>query len=499
MNLASACFGTLTRTIVLCLVAWPICVLVERWVRRVSDAGRPFAFGLVLVPCLFPELLVGYTYRDAALSSTRFAEWMCLGLLLIRIVPVGVVTLLASPLSLAGQTAIFCRWLKLRENFQSFREMWRFGLCLWHGPVRRALPALGLMSVIAFQEFELAALLQTASWTDWFIAAQRFGLGRDEMLRQSLWPILIQLPLLVGVVCWTVRQHDSQTDSNDEVVVRESVEWATKAYLGLAFLFGGLIPLGFMASNLLAGLKMIARQPTQLTGLLQEMGVAASVSICAALTTWSASRWLLHSNRGGLSSRLIRQGLLLPGLAGSLLVSLCLGMLFQQPWLRVLYDTPLPWVLALVVWLLPRAVLVRLWLDTMTQTEAVHLAEMLNARRAAVTDPSNQSRGPIEAAVGGASPALRPSALLFRLRDQPRLLAVGLLCYWAYLDLSTAYLLAPSGMPSGLVRLYNFMHFGRSSALSAEAFLFFGGPGLAIGVATAAWGIVRRRKGKNGK
>src|SRR4051794_14149747 len=126
MNLASACIGTLARTIVLCLIAWPICVLVERWVRKVSDVWRPFVIGLVLAPCLFPELLVGYTYRDAALSSKHLAEWMCLGLLLIRIVPIGVVALVASPLSLTGQRAIHCRWLILREKPQSFLEMWRF-------------------------------------------------------------------------------------------------------------------------------------------------------------------------------------------------------------------------------------------------------------------------------------------------------------------------------------------------------------------------------------
>ena len=82
--------------------------------------------------------------------------------------------------------------------------------------------------------------------------------------------------------------------------------------------------------------------------------------------------------------------------------------------------------------------------------------------------------------------------LLFRLRDQPRLLAIGSLCYWAYLDLSTAYLLAPSGMPSGLVRLYNFMHFGRSAALSAEAFAFFGVPVGIICLTVLVLRILRR-------
>ena len=72
-------------------------------------------------------------------------------------------------------------------------------------------------------------------------------------------------------------------------------------------------------------------------------------------------------------------------------------------------------------------------------------------------------------------------------------MGMGLLCYWAYLDLSTSYLLAPSGMPSGLVRLYNFMHFGRSSALSAEAFLFFGIPLLLGGLLVIPISRVLRR------
>ena len=70
----------------------------------------------------------------------------------------------------------------------------------------------------------------------------------------------------------------------------------------------------------------------------------------------------------------------------------------------------------------------------------------------------------------------RRSSLLWHLRDQPQFLAMSLLWYWAYCDLPSAYMLAPSGMASGLVRLYNFMHFGRSAALSAEALVFFGIP-----------------------
>ncbi len=490
MSLATACLWTLVRTLLLCLLAWPICVAVERWFRMLSDRWRPWAFGLLMGPCLFPELLVGYTYRNTALSSERLAEWICLGLLLVRIVPVGVVALLSSPSSLSGQPAIYCQWILVRANPRSARQFWRWCLCVWHGPVRRALPALGLMSVVAFQEFELAALLQTASWTDWFIAAQRFGLDRNEMLRQALWPIMIQLPLLVAVVRWTLNEKELPPDPSDEVAMPRLMGIITILYLSLAFCFGCLVPVGYLSTNLLTGLMMIVRQSTQLTGLLQEISVAAAVSLCAALITWSASRWFTPSRNRFLNSW-GRQCFLLPGLAGSLLLSLGSIAVFQQPSLRWLYDTPVPWVLVLVIWLLPRAVLVRMWLEAITQTEGIHLAELLNTRRIGKLDISNESR-PVGFQQADHLRDTRSAALVFRLRDQPRMLAIGLLCYWAYLDLSSAYLLAPSSMPSGLVRLYNFMHFGRSSALSAEAFVFFGLPIVAIVVAISVWGLIRR-------
>ena len=37
-------------------------------------------------------------------------------------------------------------------------DWWELLRCHWHGPLRRMLPALGLMFLITFQEFEAAAL-----------------------------------------------------------------------------------------------------------------------------------------------------------------------------------------------------------------------------------------------------------------------------------------------------------------------------------------------------
>lgn len=98
--------------------------------------------------------------------------------------------------------------------------------------------------------------------------------------------------------------------------------------------------------------------------------------------------------------------------------------------------------------LMPRAALLQVWLQRMRPGSPVHTARMA-------------------AAMAGRNAASR--VLAWRLEHQPTCLAVGLVCWWGYLDVTMAYLLNPTGMVPGIVRLYNFMHYGRSAALSAEA------------------------------
>ena len=474
MSLEASCWWTLARTIVLCLAAWPVIVTIERGLRQVATSRRPLVLAAIFLPFLFPELLVGYTYRETALAHPRWAEGICAGLLFIRIVTVGVITLHASPASLIGATALHNRWLLWRANPTSLFEWRQLWLCYWHGPIRRVQPAMALMGLVAFQEFELAALLQTPSWTDWFITAQRLGLRRNEMLLRSLWPIAMQIPVILFVMKGVSRRDRQLVSVSDEIGNAKSARlgFFTILYLLLAISAGCLIPLSMVILNLPSGMKLLIRQPTQSFGLGSEILIATAVSLCAGLTTWGASQLGSKQRLSVPGFRHMWHGLLVPGLLGSLLLSLVTVGCFQMAWLRPIYDTPIPWTLTLAVWLLPRAVLLRLWVESASPTEAIHLAELLARDSEASPQPSTESAGSVIST--RASRASRD--LLFRLRDQPRILAIGLLCYWAYLDLSTAYLLAPSGMPSGLVRLYNFMHFGRSAALSTEALLFFGMP-----------------------
>lgn len=478
MSLASVSAWTFVRTIVLCSLAWPIIVHIERWLRNQPESWRPFAYSVLLAPFLFPELLVGYAFRDAALTSPLKAECLCASLLFIRIVPIGVIALIGSPVSVVPSASIHCRWMAFRANQWDLAEWRQIVLCYWYGPIRRALPALGLMSLVAFQEFELAALLQTASWTDWFIAAQRMGLNHHEMLHQTLWPLGLQLPLLAGAIFSLSRDRIARTEHTEGIETSKtpSSKYAVTFYLGLAILIGCVMPLCRLGWNLPSGLHLLLRQPAQCIGLGREILVSIAVSLFAGVTTWFTAINIVDVRAAGRLPLAVRRGIMLPGLIGSLLLSLSAEWLFQNPWLRPFYDTPIPWVLALIIWLMPRAVLLQLWLAAITRTESVFLAEVLDSDLRMHVESFAKSTDRTPERTTAPRSVIRPGTLLFRLRDQPRYLAIGLLCYWAYLDLSTAYLLAPTGMASGLVRLYNFMHFGRSAALSAESLIFFGVP-----------------------
>lgn len=449
MSLTATCWWTLVRTVVLCLLAWPVCRWIERSFHEVSLAARSWFLVALVIPFCFPELLVGYAFRDLALAHPKWAEAMCGALLLVRIVPVGAIALLAAPPSAVDPSAIHCRKLLLRQR-GSRRDWIELVRCYWQGPVLRVLPALALMSVVSFQEFELAALLQTMSWTDWFVTAQRLGLEQGEMLRQALWPLAWQLPVLVGVYCWLNAQRaGAHSDSARPEQVGERTGrrplWLGLACVAASLIAGFLIPLGFIGWRTVEGLVMLLKQRSQLLGLIKEIAISGGISICAGMAVWA------------ISSRLRAVATLgLPGLFGSLLLSLGCVAAFQTSALHSLYDTPIPWIAALILWLLPRAVILRLWLNALRLNSAIHAATLIL--------PTGGSR------------SRRASSLLWQLRDQPQFLAASLVCYWAYCDLPSAYLLAPTGMASGLVRLYNFMHFGRSAALSAEASLFFGTP-----------------------
>ena len=517
MTLAVICGWTLARAGLLCLLAWPVCRWIERAYAMLSVSWRPWLLAGLIAPACFPELLVGYAFRDLAVARPDLAEGLCSLLLLVRIIPVGTIALLATPRSGPDASAVYCRLLLVRSAVRTRNDWYQLLRCYWHRDLLRALPALGLMGIVAFQEFELAALLQTISWTDWFIAARWQGLERQEMLKQSFLPLLWQLPIVIGAMVWVRRAsiHLAEGPGIDDGTERPEVSrvvWGGVVVVAVTIVVGCLIPLGLMGWRTIDGFALLARQRTQQFGLAREILISSAVATCAAGLAW------------GISGRLrgICLNLLFAGLFGSLLLSLGAVAIFQWPWLRPIYDTPIPWVVVLTVWLLPRAALLRAWLHACRNDAGIHVAEMICASNQGRSDVvyASQPREPQEDTASPRTPKQwhrwgntirtlllrssrrgrqwsrqedtasprtpkqwhlgrrdrKRSLLLWHLRDQPQFLAASLLCYWAYCDLPSACMLAPSGMASGLVRLYNFMHFGRSAALSAESLVFFSFP-----------------------
>src|SRR5262249_8829189 len=113
------------------------------------------------------------------------------------------------------------------------------------------------------------------------------------------------------------------------------------------------------------------------------------------------------------------------------------------------YDTSLPVIVGLMIWLLPRALL---------------LHGMLHVTRAPIPEFSAQL-------LVGQDPQRNAAAhsILWHIRGRRITIVRLLLCHWAYWDLTWPRLVNPSGLEPTTVRLYIDMDFGRNAVLTAKA------------------------------
>ncbi len=491
MTFVTAVLGSLIRAVV---VTAFVLTVSRRWSQRLNHTDprwRGMLWAIILAPGLVPELLLGYAYAPWVTGRPVLAEILCAGLLALRLLPVGVIAWQLTPPSPLSRSAWHVRRMTLRDD----RRMMELLRCWWVGPIRSTIPAAALVGLQAFQEFELAALLKAVSWTDWLFVDQIGGRAFGDLVRAAAIPALLQIGVISGAV-WCLRpKYGSPTSTSiddDSGVPRpcrpcEVAERAAPAHgrgtlrfdhFTTPWLWGiiawGLIlivPLSSLVWGLPNGFVQLAGQSLRWQGLLRELLGNVAVSVTAA-----CAAWLLAGGVPPVIDRGLRQGwtiligvVCLPGLSGALVLSLGILTLFQRSLLSGLYDTPLMWVLASTLFLLPRAVLLRLWLhqaDGSAVTIAHNLCES--------NDRSQRRAGWV---------------LVWRVRDEPRFFAVCCLAYSSYLELTLAALLAPTGLPSGLVRLYNFLHFGRTAALSAEMTVLLGIPLL---FAALMWGLARK-------
>ncbi len=225
-------------------------------------------------------------------------------------------------------------------------------------------------------------------------------------------------------------------------------------------------------------------------------------------------------NRFSLLNHLLFLPLLLPGLLGSLALGLLIFEICQRIGLQPSYS-PVPLVVAMVLFLLPRALAMRAMLLRSEGQSGLYLAKGMvdhwgeSSSLQPTLTPS--PGGTVEVSGMGVSPMRSPRdsragrpchgrggpegetsdqrggwgrAIVWRLQGEGRFWAMALLFWWAYLELTLPSLLRPAGMAPAPMRLYNFLHYGHIPGLAAMLVVVLAVPLVLMGM----MGVVMGRK-----
>jgi ABC-type Fe3+ transport system permease subunit len=449
VSIAAACVWSLARSVCIATVGALLALRICRVLRSGETRGGRVLWALILLPVFTPGLLVGYGYRNFSLSLVHQPLWneaVYTGLTLLLTVPIGALILLASPPAPISPSGLHVALLLRKQGSPPLRMPRRVfvGLQL-RARLYALLPAWAAMFLLSFQETENATLMQAAGWPEWTFTRLATGMELADTAWSLLLPVAIQLAVIGAALGVIGRGSVPATVGGPLPNVstpQRAITWGYGA-VAILLLFG--VPGSYVLRGAWEGVSVLAAHPR----LMQQIGIGLLFGTTAGLLAWLASGAIVERLRQG-TRLLLFLPLLLPGLLGAWLLGLGLAVLFQQPPLRGLYDTPVPMILGEVLFQLPRALLVRLLLGRWRDSSAAHAARLMEA---AADAPRRR----------------RAAALLWRLDGRARLTGALVICYWAYMELSipSPALLGPPGMTSAPVLLYNQMHYGQIPGLSA--------------------------------
>lgn len=403
-------------------------------------AARRMAWAVLLAPYLTPTLLVGYAYGSFSLSLVRHPtanELLYATLLWLKLTPVAAVVLAFAPPSVSAE-ALHC-WRQLGGKADwVFR--WKAGCA------RAPLAAFALVFLFSFGEFEMASLLNVPSWTVALFDAHAGGLALGESLRLTMLPALCEAAV-VGCVAWWLWRARPRVEAHASRSDGVMPDWLGWLHLIVALIVVFCVPASIVLRGTMEGLAAVLQN----FALGKEIGASLVFAIAAT------------SGACLLARRRTAAALTFAGMFGSLVLSLVILAVVQLPVLRVLRDTPVPVILALMMVLLPFAVVLRLLVEAWRPGTSLYLARIVGASR---------SR----------------RELVWRLKVRGQFWSAFLLFAWAYWDLTAGSILAPISMTPVTVRLYNLMHYGQTATLSAMLCMTFGAP-----LAVAAAMVMTRR------
>ena len=457
MNLAGACVEGLLWGAAIGVAALVAAVPIARALQLLKGRAAVLAWLILLLPLLWPSLLVGYVYSSRAqldLYSHPFQRAALYALLMwARLTPLAVLVLRFAPRPLSD-AAMHCHRL-LRGHLHGFARL-KAAAASWHfllrGPWRVGAAAFAVVFLFAFAEFELASLMLIERWSVRLFDAHAGGLPIGESLRLTVLPVVCEAAL-VALVLWLLVRGMLLLPRTESLTKRPAGRWTwINAAIGAVYLIAAwwltiVGPLQVIGSETLTGIVPLFER----FAIGPDMIDSVWMAVPAAAVAYLIAGWFVRRIRQGKSAALhggAALALCVPALLGSLVLSLAVAWVFRLPLLRPAYNTLAPAIVAMTLALLPWALLIRLQLHARRPTDAVHAARLL--------------RGASDASLRG-----RARRLVRQLQSPGRWWLAIILLYWAYLELVVPAMLAPPGRTPIAVTLHNQIHYGQSQMLSA--------------------------------
>jgi hypothetical protein len=484
MTLETALAWSIGRSMLVTTVALPVSLVVWRLISASAQSRRiqRLVIIIALAPLFVPDLLTGFTYRmtSARLIHSEVAtEALYAALLLFRILALQVAVRMMLPSSSVSAQALYS-WKLVRDGSMSWWMSWlRFQV---QGPLRTPLIAWIGGALFCFQEFETAALLQIdrhpITWSVWLFDAHAAGEPLARSLLFASESMVFQVLLLLPIILLLSRGGGQTSTGTSPVsaskngpAARMSAMCILTAALGTFVIW----PLCANGAEALAGLRAIAGQGdlTQrirlfLTGR-SDLALRFQQIVYSTLPATIASVAALQLAIGvrALGRRWLTVLAVVPGLCGSLVVSLTLLAVFQTPWLNTVYDSWLPMIVASTLLMLPRALLLVVLLEVLSPPTSIHSAVLLRAA------------GGVAAAHG--------RNLIWQLVRVRWLIATAVLAHWSFWDVAVASTLRPVRFEPIVVRLYNEMHYRGTETLVAITLLALAVPAGLLCIVSIIW------------
>ena len=478
----------------------PVAVLTKQIECSTTARSRRLWLFFAVLPFFVPELLIGFNYRLTATQLSQgtprlFAavstEFLYLLLLVARATAFGVAVRQMVTHSSVSNESLHA-WNALRPSDSSRQTssltsgsltmmQWRQGWLKLRltGHWRSSLIAWSIMALTSFQEFETAALMQIdrypVTWSVWLFDAHADRQPLSDSVRMILGPLFIELILLspaLWMLLWhapkvAVQSFTSHPDSFRHQPNRLSSWFCLLPGTGLFLLW----PLSVNLFSALSGLRALLSNPDLFQMAAEQILTSTGFAVAAAILAINLSGMMQSASRipdtSSPGPRLFNKVLLLlliPGLMGSLVLSLLLVAAFQHSLLRPLYDTWLPMLLGQSVAILPRSLALVVMMNQMTERSSLHSASLL------MSSPHPEIRQ-------------RVSRIFWRMTTFRWLLCGLVIAQWCFWDVTTASILRPVQLEPVVTRLYNEMHYGRTESLMSLA-------GLAMLIPFALWALL---------